>query len=76
LSKLATGGALARPTAWLFGNEAWGFEPATLAVADQTVAIEMPGAAESLNVGAAVAVLLYQSSLALEDPDRADIHPK
>jgi TrmH family RNA methyltransferase len=65
LSELAATGALSRPTAWLFGNEAWGFAPATLALADQTVAIEMPGSAESLNVSAAAAVLLYQSSLAL-----------
>ncbi|MDR0837283.1 MAG: RNA methyltransferase [Propionibacteriaceae bacterium] len=64
LGELATTGGLSRPTAWLFGNEAWGFAPETLALADRTVAIEMPGSAESLNVATAAAVLLYQSALA------------
>ena len=53
---------LSRPTAWLFGNEAWGL-PAELAdLADQRVAIPIHGRAESLNLSTAAAVCLYASA--------------
>jgi TrmH family RNA methyltransferase len=55
---------LAAPTCWVFGNEAWGFDPADLASADRVVAIPMPGRAESLNVAAAAACCLFASSAA------------
>lgn len=55
---------LAAPTAWLFGAESHGL-PAELADrADTRVAIPMAGGAQSLNVAAAAAICLYQSSRA------------
>jgi TrmH family RNA methyltransferase len=56
--------ALAAPTAWLFGNEAWGLPPELLALADQSVAVPIYGKAESLNLAAAAAVCLYASAAA------------
>jgi RNA methyltransferase, TrmH family len=56
--------ALAAPTAWLFGNEAWGLPPDLLAVADMTVAVPIYGRAESLNLAAAAVVCLYASASA------------
>ncbi|MFA5709482.1 TrmH family RNA methyltransferase [Mycolicibacterium sp.] len=55
---------LAGPTAWLFGPEAHGLPAEVAGAADQRVRIEMPGDAESLNVGAAAAICLYQSARA------------
>jgi TrmH family RNA methyltransferase len=52
------------PTAWVFGNEAWGLTSEELAFADRVVRIPIFGAAESLNLGTAVAVCLYWSALA------------
>ncbi|MBX3651486.1 MAG: RNA methyltransferase [Burkholderiales bacterium] len=46
--------------AFLFGNEGAGLTPALAALARQTVHIPMPGNAESLNVGAAAAVCLFE----------------
>jgi TrmH family RNA methyltransferase len=59
--------ALSAPTAWLFGNEAWGLPPELLALADQSVAVPVYGRAESLNLAAAAAVCLYASAAALAD---------
>jgi RNA methyltransferase, TrmH family len=56
---------LARPTAWLFGNEAWGLPDSLLALADDVVAVPIYGKAESLNLAAAAAVCLYASARAL-----------
>lgn len=56
---------LGRPTAWLFGPEAHGLSAETAAQADCRVRIPMSGGAESLNVAAAAAICLYQSSRAL-----------
>jgi TrmH family RNA methyltransferase len=56
---------LARPTAWLFGNEAWGLPAELLELADESVAVPIYGRAESLNLAAAAAVCLYASSAAL-----------
>jgi RNA methyltransferase, TrmH family len=61
--------ALAVPTAWLFGNEAWGLPPDLLALADQSVAVPIYGRAESLNLAAAAAVCLYASAAALRNSD-------
>ena len=56
------GDLLARPTAWLFGNEAWGL-PAELAdLADHRVRIPIHGRAESLNLSTAAALCLYASA--------------
>src|SRR5215467_1654040 len=57
-------GVLSEPTAWLFGNEAWGLPADILALADETVAVPIYGQAESLNLAAAAAVCLYASARA------------
>jgi TrmH family RNA methyltransferase len=53
---------LAPPTAWLFGNEAWGLPADVLALADAAVAVPIYGQAESLNLAAAATVCLYASA--------------
>jgi TrmH family RNA methyltransferase len=53
---------LAEPTAWMFGNEAWGLPPELVALADEAVAVPIYGHAESLNLAAAAAVCLYASA--------------
>jgi TrmH family RNA methyltransferase len=55
---------LAGPTAWMFGNEAWGLPPGIVALADEPVAVPIYGRAESLNLAAAAAVCLYASARA------------
>lgn len=55
---------LARPTAWLFGNEAQGLPRDLAALADHTVRIPVFGRAESLNVATAAALCLYESARA------------
>jgi len=52
---------LSEPTAWMFGNEAWGLPPDLVALADEAVAVPIYGKAESLNLAAAAAVCLYAS---------------
>lgn len=53
---------LSQPTAWLFGNEAWGLPEELAALADHRVAIPIHGRAESLNLATAAAVCLYASA--------------
>lgn len=55
---------LARPTAWLFGNEAWGLPADDRALADAVVRVPIHGHAESLNLATAAAVCLYASARA------------
>jgi RNA methyltransferase, TrmH family len=55
---------LSEPTAWLFGNEAWGLPPDLVRMADEPVAVPIYGKAESLNLAAAAAVCLYASARA------------
>ncbi|WP_026415007.1 TrmH family RNA methyltransferase [Actinomadura oligospora] len=57
-------GLLARPTAWVFGNEAWGLPEETLRHADEVVRVPIYGRAESLNLATAAAVCLYASARA------------
>jgi TrmH family RNA methyltransferase len=64
LDDLDAGGWLRQPTAWLFGNEAWGMPGDVLALADEAVAVPIYGRAESLNLAAAAAVCLYASARA------------
>ncbi len=59
-----TPGELAAPTAWIFGNEAWGMPEPVLALADESVAVPIYGKAESLNLATAAAVCLYASARA------------
>lgn len=56
--------SLAEPTAWVFGNEAWGFEPEVIAKVDRVVGLPIYGRAESLNLATAASVCLYQSAFA------------
>ncbi|WP_305091533.1 RNA methyltransferase [Prescottella sp. R16] len=53
---------LAQPTAWLFGNEAHGLDPAVAARADHRVRIPIRGRAESLNLATAASICLYASA--------------
>ncbi len=64
LDQVEPRGVLGEPTAWLFGNEAWGLPDDILALADETVAVPIYGRAESLNLAAAAAVCLYASARA------------
>lgn len=57
-------GVLARPTAWLFGNEARGLEDDMLALADRALRLPIYGRAESLNLATAASVCLYESAFA------------
>jgi TrmH family RNA methyltransferase len=55
---------LRAPTAWMFGNEAWGLPAEDAARADAVVRVPLRGRAESLILGTAAAVCLYASSRA------------
>ena len=56
---------LAKPTAWLFGNEAHGLSDELLTLADHRVSIPIKGSAESLNLATAAAMCMWESSKAL-----------
>jgi RNA methyltransferase, TrmH family len=64
LDELDAAGRLEIPTAWVFGNEAWGLPAELLALADEAVAVPIYGRAESLNLAAAAAICLYASARA------------
>jgi TrmH family RNA methyltransferase len=53
---------LAKPTAWIFGNEAWGLPPDLLNLADDVIRVPIYGRAESLNLATAAALCLYASA--------------
>ncbi|RFU83435.1 RNA methyltransferase [Streptomyces triticagri] len=57
-------GTMGVPTAWLFGNEAWGLPEETRALTDAVVRVPIHGRAESLNLATAAAVCLYASARA------------
>ncbi|CAM5461227.1 RNA methyltransferase OS=Streptomyces fumanus OX=67302 GN=GCM10018772_46930 PE=4 SV=1 [Streptomyces fumanus] len=57
-------GTMGGPTAWVFGNEAWGLPEETRALADAVVRVPIHGKAESLNLATAAAVCLYASARA------------
>ncbi|MEL6398508.1 MAG: RNA methyltransferase [Cyanobacteria bacterium J06607_6] len=52
---------LTLPTVLVLGNEGAGLSPAAIAIADHVVAIPMANAVESLNVGIAAAVILFEA---------------
>lgn len=54
--------ALPAPCAWVFGHEGQGVSAALQATCALTVRIPQPGGEESLNVGAAAAICLYESA--------------
>jgi TrmH family RNA methyltransferase len=53
---------LTRPTALLLGNEAWGLASEVRSLADASVRIPIRGKAESLNLAAAAALLLFEAA--------------
>jgi TrmH family RNA methyltransferase len=53
---------LTGPVAWIFGNEGAGVSTGLMQAADGRVCIPMAGAAESINVAAAVAVCLFEQA--------------
>ncbi|CAN5310607.1 RNA methyltransferase [soil metagenome] len=55
-------GLLDTPTAWLFGNEAWGLPADVRRLADRVVNVPIHGRAESLNLATAAALCLYASA--------------
>ncbi|MGI5199423.1 TrmH family RNA methyltransferase [Streptomyces sp. CA-288835] len=57
-------GTMGGPTAWVFGNEAWGLPEETRALTDAVVRVPIHGKAESLNLATAAAVCLYASARA------------
>jgi TrmH family RNA methyltransferase len=57
-------GTMGGPTAWVFGNEAWGLPEETRQLADAVVRVPIHGKAESLNLATAAAVCLYASARA------------
>ncbi|WP_052850733.1 TrmH family RNA methyltransferase [Streptomyces avicenniae] len=61
-------GTMGGPTAWIFGNEAWGLPEETRALADAVVRVPLHGRAESLNLATAAAVCLYASARAQRAP--------
>jgi TrmH family RNA methyltransferase len=65
LHQAQTRGLLAAPTAWIFGNEAWGLPPEQAQLADLVVRVPIYGRAESLNLATAAAVCLYASAWSL-----------
>ena len=56
------------PTAWVFGNEAWGLPEPIRSLADAVVAVPIFGRAESLNLATAAAVCLYATAWARRAP--------
>ena len=64
VDQLLAPGDLARRTAWMFGNEAWGLPTAVAGLADTVVRLPIYGRAESLNLATAAAVCLYTSARA------------
>ena len=53
---------LARPHAWVMGNEAWGLEPGVREACDEVVRVPIYGKAESLNLAMAATLCLYASA--------------
>ena len=62
LPGVAADGTLAKPTAWLFGNEARGLTDEHLALVDHTVRVPIYGDAESMNLATAASVCIYQTA--------------
>jgi TrmH family RNA methyltransferase len=68
LDEAADSGLLAKPTLWLFGNEAWGLPESDADLADAVVRIPLYGRAESLNLSTAAAICLFASARAQRSP--------
>lgn len=59
-----TDGTLAKPTAWVFGNEARGLADEHLQLVDRALTVPIYGHAESMNLATAASVCLYESAFA------------
>ena len=68
LDEAVVTGALAQPTAWLFGNEARGLPNRVRSQADAVIRVPIYGRAESLNLATAAALCLYASARAQRQP--------
>lgn len=68
LDEADASGLLARPTAWVFGNEASGLGEEFSGLVDEAVRVPVYGRAESLNLAAAAVVCLYASARAQRRP--------
>ena len=55
---------MAKPTAWIFGNEAHGVTSEIAESADKALSLPIYGAAESLNLGTAASICLYFTAVA------------
>lgn len=64
LEEIEASGKLNAPTAWLFGNEAWGLPAEVRELADLVVSLPIFGNAESLNLSMAATLALYSSARA------------
>jgi TrmH family RNA methyltransferase len=67
-----TDGQLARPTAWVFGNEARGLADDLLHLVDRVVTVPIYGRAESMNLATAASVCLYESAFAQRSSELFD----
>jgi len=67
-----TDGQLARPTAWVFGNEARGLPDELLHLVDRVVTVPIYGRAESMNLATAASVCLYESAFAQRSSELFD----
>jgi TrmH family RNA methyltransferase len=74
---------LRAPVALVLGNESWGIVESSNRLLDDTVGIPMPGPAESLNVGIAGSILLFEAvrqrrtSSSSRNPDSAaGVYPR
>jgi TrmH family RNA methyltransferase len=70
-TEAASGPDLTHPTAWVFGNEAWGLPDGDRARADDVVRVPIHGRAESLNLATAATVCLYASARAHRSTPRS-----
>lgn len=61
-SRTLTQAELAGDCCVVFGSEGYGLSPGVLAACDDAVAIPMPPTVDSLNVGSAAAIFLYEAS--------------
>ena len=68
--------SLAKPTAWVLGNEARGLSEEHLALVDHAVRIPIFGYAQSMKVATAAAVVFYQSRLTNLTPHDGEKAPR
>lgn len=64
------------PVAWIFGSEGGGVSATLAAAANAPARIPMPGAAESLNLAAAVAVCLFEQVRQRSSARRGQVLPR